>query len=110
MLAEADSPEQFARDLQGRTWTLCTGFQCGSYLFLNDSTSENGAQEIAVVVIRDHDFLQIESGTFSWATPEQALNYVKTALSGAWDHNDFAKVVYPRLQRPAEHGRCPLCP
>jgi hypothetical protein len=98
-----------ARDLSERSWTLCTGFQFGSYLFLNDSTSENGAQEFAVVLITDEDFIQIESITFGWCTVEQAQRYVLDALTGKMDKNTFAKPIHPRLDLPEDHVRCPLC-
>lgn len=107
--AQAQSPEQLARDLCERTWTCCTGFQFGSYLFLNDSTSEDGAQEYAVILIRDASFLQIESITFGWCTEAEALRYVQDALAGKMDENSFAKPVELCLELPEAHGRCHLC-
>ena len=108
-VGQAQSPEELAQELTERTWTLCTGFQFGSYLFLNDSTSENGAQEYAAILIRDTDFLQIESITFSWCTYQRALELVREALTGKWDRNDFAKAVDVQLDLPEDHGRCHLC-
>src|SRR6266446_8208706 len=99
-VAQAVSPEQLAQDLTERTWTLCTGFQFGSYLFLNDSTSEDGAQEYAVVLINDEDFVQIESITFGWCSLEQALHYVLDALLGKMDASDVRRVVHPQLDLP----------
>jgi hypothetical protein len=43
-----EDPAQLAEWLTQRSWTLCTGFAIAGYLFLNDATSEDGAQEYAV--------------------------------------------------------------
>ena len=45
------SAEELARMLTERTWTLCSGFYVeghDAYLFLNDSTCEDGAGEFSV--------------------------------------------------------------
>ena len=43
------SAEELAEKITQHSWTLCTGFQIDGYLFLNYATSEDGAQEYAVV-------------------------------------------------------------
>lgn len=46
------TPEDLARMLTERTWTLCSGFFVqghDEYLFLNDSTHEDGAGEWGVI-------------------------------------------------------------
>ena len=109
-VAAADSAEDLARRLTEQTWTLCTAFELHGYLFLNDATCEDGAQEYAVVKRRDDGtFLQVESITFSWCSYEDALEHIRRAVEGRDDANDFARVVSPRLESPEEHGRCPLC-
>ena len=107
-----DLPTQLAEWLTERTWTLCTGFAIGNYLFLNDATSEDGGQEYAVVkkpATAGEPYLQVESITMSWCSKEEALTYVEKALAGGMDGEDFIRVISPRLQSPSEHGRCPHC-
>jgi hypothetical protein len=82
-VVDAKNPEELARNLVDITWTLCTGFRIGAYYFLNDSTSEDGAQEYAVLrQMPDGRLLQIESITFGRCRAEEALHYVKQALAG----------------------------
>lgn len=108
------SAEDLARKLTEHTWTLCTGFYVAGheqYLFLNDATSEDGAGEWAVLKkkLGDREHVQIESITFSWCRFDQALAFIRQALAGEMDGNDFARPVQPRLDRIEEHGRCHLC-
>jgi hypothetical protein len=103
------TPEQLAAELKRCTWCLCAGFRIGHYLFLNDSTSEDGAQEYAVVLLSDQGSVQIESVTVSWTTQEKLLDLIREALSGHWDRNDFAQIVDVRMDASAHHGRCHLC-
>lgn len=101
-----DTPEEVADLLTRTTWTLCTAFELSGYLFLNDSTSEDGAQEYAVVkrpTDPDGQFRQVESITFGWCDPTKALDYVRRILAGDFDASDFAAVVSPRLETPDEH-------
>ena len=60
--------DALADKLTDFTWTLCTTFRCDRVLFLNDSFSENGAQEYAVV----RDGRQIDSITFSCCTRDES--------------------------------------
>ena len=46
--------EDLAHKLAESTWCLCTAFEIGDYLFLNDATSEDGAAEYAVVKKAGH--------------------------------------------------------
>src|ERR1700676_5567233 len=90
------SPEDLARKLTETTWTLCTGFYVEGHpndLFLNDATSEDGAGEFAVIKggLDAGEHIQIESITFSWCGYEQALHFVRQALTGAMDKSDFAR-------------------
>lgn len=107
-----ETPEEVARLLTQSTWTLCTAIELRGYLFLNDSTSEDGAQEYAVVkrpAGAGGRFVQVESITFGWCSYEKALDYIRRALSGEYDALDFVRAVDPRLDTAAEHRRCPLC-
>jgi hypothetical protein len=107
-----DDPELLAEWLTQRSWTLCTGFAIGGYLFLNDATGEDGAQEYAVVkkpVGPNEPYLQVESITMSWCAREKALGYIRSALAGEMDRHDFAFAVTPHLETPQEHGRCHCC-
>ncbi len=93
--------------LTQHTWTLCTAFRlvpaldAASLLFLNDSFSENSAQEYAV--IRDNS--QIESITFSWCSQREAYNHIASLVRGG---GVDCGPLEPRLE-PADTHMCPLC-
>lgn len=106
------TPEEVARLLTQHTWTLCTAVELRGYLCLNDSTSEDGAQEYAVVKTPAETggrHVQVESITFGWCSYETALDHIRRALAGEYDALDFVRAVDPRLEPAAEHRRCPLC-
>lgn len=105
------SAAELARKLTAQTWTLCTCFELAGYLFLNDSTCEDGAQEYSVVKRAGPGDrpLQVESITFGWCAEEQALSYIQQAIRGEMDGNDFARSVDLRLETPDKHGRCDYC-
>jgi hypothetical protein len=113
-VSAVSSAEELARMLTKRTWTLCTGFYVqghAQYLFLNDSTHEDGAGEWAVIHggLADRLHRQIESVTMSWCSCQQGLTHIEAALSGVWDNNEFRQHVSPRLETPEQHKRCSLC-
>ena len=105
------SAEQLAQKLTEMTWTCCTAFAIGEYLWLNDATCPDGAAEYAVVkrVVSTGRPIQIESITFSWCDYDEALRHIQRTLRGEDDANDFASEVSPKLETPAEHGRCAHC-
>lgn len=106
------TPQELAEMLTGRTWCLCSGFTIQGhprYLFLNDSTHEDGAGEWGVLKVNGSTHIQIESITFSWCRPAEALVCIEDALAGRMDGNDFARPVTVRLDTPAQHKRCHLC-
>ncbi len=106
-VADAQDAETLARDLR-RTRVLCTGFRLGGYLFLNDSTSEDAIQEYAVV--RERDLEQVESITFGWCSPENALQYVQEAVAGKYDDCPIklGHIDRRRIETPKQH-HCELC-
>ena len=57
---EVATAEELAGELTRTTWSLCAGFALKGYLFLNDSFTEDSAQEYAVII----EGLQVESITF----------------------------------------------
>jgi hypothetical protein len=105
------SAEELARKLTTTTWTCCTAFELGGYLWLNDATSPDGAQEfLAVKKAGPNDRpWQVESITVSWCDYAELLAYVERTLRGEDDQNDFAHEVAPALQTPQKHGRCCHC-
>ena len=85
---DAASAEDLAMKLTDRTWTLCTAFRLGGYLFLNDSTSEDGAQDYAVVktpAAPSGPHRQVESMTFGWCDSDKVLGYTRKCLAGDYD-------------------------
>jgi len=110
------TPEELAEKLTQHTWTTCTAFQRGPVLYLNDSTSEDGAFECAMVSTYRCDTgesfsgSQFESVTFGWCTPEKAASYIRE-----YDDEDAVLElcqtqgynVRGKLHAPGDY--CPAC-
>ena len=95
------TPEELAEKLTGSTWTLCTGFELDGVLFLNDSFSEDSAQEYAVI----KDGHQVESITFSWCDRPQAEQLIQNIIAG---HSVDMGFVKPKIDANSRHS-CHLC-
>lgn len=95
------TPEELAEKLTGSTWTLCTGFELEGVLFLNDSFSEDSAQEYAVIKAGH----QVESITFSWCDRPQAERHIRTILAGAGVDMGPSR---PKIDTSRRHS-CHLC-
>jgi hypothetical protein len=135
-VARVATAEELAEKLTQCTWCCCSGFELGGYLWLNDATCEDGAQEYAVVrkpTDAEPHYRQVESITASWCSAVQLLQYIHDVqlgsatigcgagpvvvaksladLSLALGVNDQpqAYVVHPRIETPEQHGRCPHC-
>jgi hypothetical protein len=105
----AANAEWLAEQLTQYTYCGCNGFQLSQYLFVNDATCADGAQEYAVLKPAGDHFVQIESLTFSWMTPAQALDIIRRVLAGEFDHEQYGIIDPERMETPAEHGCCHLC-
>jgi len=107
---EIQNAEELAEVLTGYTWTLCSGFRYNGYLFLNDSFSEDGAQEYGIIK-ETTEGIQVETVTFSWCSYEQALQLIKEIVQGDFDNGGWnSKIdIILQVQTPKEHGRCQLC-
>ena len=99
-VAKIASAEELVAKISSCTWTLCTGFDLQGYLFLNDSFSEDSAQEYAVI----KDSRQVENITFSWCSVEKATQAILDILRG---RTIDTGPVSPRLDHP--DGTCSLC-
>ena len=113
-LSEVESPEELAQMLTQQTWCCCQAFTVkGSprYVWLNDSTSEDGAQEYAAIKLglAKGDMTQLESITFSWCDASRAEQFIHETLNGKDDNNEWARKVQATIQQPDEHGRCQHC-
>lgn len=100
-----------ARKLTESTWTLCTAFVLGEYVFANDATGPDGAQEYAVLRPRRErgDYQQIESITFSWCSEVRALELIRRVVTGEFDHQKLGSVSPVRLEQPRDHRVCGHC-
>lgn len=109
VVADVGSAEELAKMLTERTYTLCAGFRYGGYLFLNDSFSEDGAQEYGV--IKEATGKQVESITFSWCDYERALQLIREIARGDFDAEGGFSGISLAVQVEAleRHGACPLC-
>jgi len=103
-----EDPEHLADMLTSYTWTLCTGFRCGGYLFLNDSFSEDGAQEYGI--INESTDMQVESITFSWCSYANALMHINSVVAGYYDNQSIPGGIDLTTQiEPADKHECYLC-
>lgn len=110
-IIKVESDDELAEKLAKYAWTRCTGFELSGYLFLNDATGADGAQEFAVVEIDGDDGqpLQLETITTSWCNKEKALGYIRDAIAGRYDRTEFAHPVPVSWEPIERHGRCHLC-
>lgn len=106
VVSPINSPEDLADKLTKYDWCGCNGFQLGDYLFLNDSTSVDGAQEYAIV--KKSTMVQIESITFSWLEYTDVLRYINKILNGFFDGENFGEIEN-KIQSLVEHKTCHLC-
>ena len=105
----AESAEWLAQQLTHYTYCGCNGFRLGDYLFVNDATCADGAQEYGVLKESGNRYVQVESLTFSWMTEAEASAIIHRVLAGEFDHEQYGLVDRRRLQTPKEHGRCHHC-
>ena len=108
-IATVETTELLAEQLTQYSWCCCNGFRLGEYLFVNDATGPDGAQEYAALKSCGDHYVQIESLTFSWMNNERALDIIRRVLAGEFDDEHYGVVPARRLQTPAEHGRCHHC-
>jgi hypothetical protein len=105
-------PIELADKLHDHSWTLCTGLECppGSGVYwLNDSFSEDSAQEYAVVRKRpDGQWEQVESITVSWCNKHRLMLYAEN-LSRTAAVAEMGLIDEPRLETADEHKRCWCC-
>ena len=104
-----ETADDLAEKLTAHTWTLCTAFRLGDYVFLNDSTGEDGAQEYAVVRVTADPASaeQVESITFGWCDRTKALAYIRRTLAGEFDADGRPLTI--TLETPERHERCGHC-
>lgn len=113
-VSEVSSAEELARNLTETTWCCCQAFRIAGhsrYVWLNDSTSEDGAQEYSVLKLglAKGDMLQIESITFGWCDQSTAERFIRETLDGRDDNNEFARQVKATIQSSKEHESCEYC-
>ncbi len=109
-VASVESAGELAEKLTDQTWTLCTGFRLGEYVYLNDSLSENTAVEFGVVKeVEPGRWIQIETVTFGWLNEERSLEVIQQIQKGERDSVWAAKIGPPVLENSEEHGSCELC-
>lgn len=104
-----ETADELAEKLTAHTWTLCTAFRLRDYLFLNDSTGEDGAQEYAVVHAPTDrgPARQVESITFGWCDRAKALDYIRRTLDGEFD--PAGRPLTLRLETRDQHDQCGHC-
>lgn len=109
-VATVESAGELAEKLTEHTWTLCTGFRLGDYVYLNDSVSEDTAVEFGVVKeVESGRWIQIETVTFGWLNEERSLEAIQNIQKGECDSVWALKISAPVLESSEEHGSCELC-
>ncbi|MEQ1829925.1 MAG: hypothetical protein ABL921_28440 [Pirellula sp.] len=110
-IASVATAEELASKLVQYTWTGCQAFQLDGYIFANDSTSPDGAQEYAVLRATGagDELVQVESITFSWCDESQSLALILKVKAGDCDSYVYDRVSRNRFQTASEHGVCGLC-
>lgn len=108
-IVPAESAHSLAEQLTAMTWCCCDGFSLQGYLFVNDATSPDGAQEYAVLRLDGDRYVQIESITFSWLKPTRALTIIAQVLEGQFDAARYGKVELRQIETPQQHGGCRHC-
>jgi hypothetical protein len=96
--------DEFAEKVTGSTWTNCTAWKVGPYVFVNDATGGDGAQEYAVLFrTAEGEWWQIESWTCSWMTPDELRRHYRKlpAVPGM-----YWRKVEPMF---VAHVTCPAC-
>lgn len=110
VVTTVESDASLVQQLTQHTWTGCTAFELHGYLFANDSTCADGAQEYVVLNAAHGDLLtEIESITFSWCPERRALDLIHQVCSGDFDGANYGRVDWGRFQTPESHGYCYLC-
>lgn len=92
-----------ATRLARHTYTACTGWEYEGLLFLNDSTSEDAAQEYAVV--DKATSTQIESLTCSWMKPEELARVITALVARKVE----GMTRTPVTVREADYATCQVC-
>ena len=108
-VGRVDTARHLAEKLTGSTWCLCTSFSLEGhpdYLWLNDSTSEDGASEFGILKRTAEGFIQVESVTYSWMTNGEALKSIEAALAGDFDAEGWPVIIH--LDESPKH-HCHLC-
>jgi len=110
-LADIESPDELAEKLTQQTFVLCQGFRLEGLLFLNDSLSEDGAQEYALV--EEATGIQLDSLTVSWMTPERFLVCLEEISKQRSEESAYGRIdVATKTDRHgygSPCGPCPLC-
>jgi hypothetical protein len=103
-------PDWLADQLCDHTCVGCQAFELDGYVYANDSTCGDGAQEYAVLrPVSNREYVQVESITFSWCSVTQAREYIARVSRGQFNSNHYGVISRSRFQTMAEHGHCPLC-
>lgn len=110
-LSTVGTAEELAMKLTEMTWCGCSAFKLpdAPYLFVNDSTSADGAQEYAILKPDGPEFVQVETITFSWCSREKALEYIERIISGEFDNASYAMRVSARIGPAEKHQPCRNC-
>jgi hypothetical protein len=111
-LTEVYSAEELAGKLTDRDWPLCSGFQLGDYLFLNDTAHADDLQQFAVVKRPETaaaHYRQITNVCFAQGAVAENLRSVERILAGRLDRRGAVVRHQLYLETAAEHELCHYC-
>ena len=112
------SADEMIADFQHtRSWTLCSGWQVGDTLYLNDAFSEDGAQDClldgrAVVRVNADTAVQFDSVTFGSLRVEldRIEAYIRETRNCDLTSSEWKDGWRTPVQVHDRHGHnCPLC-
>lgn len=105
--------EELAQRL-AQSWTLCTAFLVEHdgqpFLIANDATSEDGAQEYAVLRVDERhgraiSARQVDSLTISWMSEDR----IRAGWPEWFAEQPSSRGIVLQVESPARHGRCRFC-
>jgi len=87
VVVEEDA-SSLAEKLTKKTWPIFTGFEHGRHLLLNDSYTDEEAQDYAVFIKEPDEagrYVQVAGFPFGWMDAGEALTVIRDVARGAYD-------------------------
>lgn len=107
---EVETLDELVVELATKDWCCCCAFRWGRWLFCNDSTGPDGAQEYGLFDMEMTPPRQVETFTIGWMKPERFRELVGALPEGlsaeVWESFDGG---LPKLEPAEQHEPCQHC-